>query len=144
MRLLEPRFGELCAELDAYGIADTVQHKDLHQRNVFLDRGQPRILDWGDTTISHPFFSLVTTFHMLAERCGCTPGDGAYDRFREAYLEPWGSGWNDAFSLAIAIGDLALAISWIRVRDGLPAAARPMFDGWLGEILRGAISRALG
>ena len=53
-----PRFTDLCAELDGRGIEPTVQHDDLHMNNVFVKDDTLRVLDWGDASISHPFFSL--------------------------------------------------------------------------------------
>src|SRR5204862_6272349 len=52
---LAGRFAELCAELAAHGVPSSVQHGDLHYSNVYLGRGQPRVLDWGDSSIGHPF-----------------------------------------------------------------------------------------
>jgi hypothetical protein len=48
-----PRFAELCAELEAAGIPETIQHDDLHGDNVFREGGALRILDWGDACVSH-------------------------------------------------------------------------------------------
>ena len=53
------RFASLCAELESHGIGATVQHDDLHMNNVYVKGGALRVLDWGDASISHPFFSLV-------------------------------------------------------------------------------------
>jgi hypothetical protein len=36
------------------GIGETIQHDDLHMWNVY---GR-RVLDWGDSSVAHPFFSL--------------------------------------------------------------------------------------
>lgn len=57
-----PRFERLCAELAAAGLPQTVQHDDLHPGSVYELAGRFRLLDWGDCSISHPFFSLVVTF----------------------------------------------------------------------------------
>jgi hypothetical protein len=49
------RFGELCDELAASGLPETIQHDDLHMKNVYADGERLRLLDWGDASISHPF-----------------------------------------------------------------------------------------
>ena len=46
LRAFAPRFSELCQELDAHGIAPSVQHDDLHGWNVFERDGRLRVLDW--------------------------------------------------------------------------------------------------
>ena len=64
----EPRFRaaharvvELCEELATFGIAETLQHDDLHDGQVFLRDGTHLVMDWGDACISHPFFTLSVT-----------------------------------------------------------------------------------
>ena len=67
LRDYAPRFTELCAALAELGIQESVQHDDLHIANLYADGGKIRIVDWGDSSIAHPFFSLVVTFRFLAE-----------------------------------------------------------------------------
>ena len=49
LRAFAPRLAELCGELAAHGVAETVQHDDLHLANVYERGGRFRLLDWGDT-----------------------------------------------------------------------------------------------
>src|SRR5262245_15203841 len=86
-----PRFAELCAELAAAGIGPSVQHDDLHMNNVYARGDELRVLDWGDASIGHPFFSLFEVFRFLGEMNHLPPDDPWFGRLREAYLEPWGS-----------------------------------------------------
>jgi aminoglycoside phosphotransferase (APT) family kinase protein len=67
LRAFAPRFADLCDELVAHDVPETVQHDDLHMANVYAQGGQLRVLDWGDSSISHPFASLVVTFRFLEE-----------------------------------------------------------------------------
>jgi hypothetical protein len=53
-----PRVRDLAEELASYGLAETLQHDDLHDGQVFVDGDVQRILDWGDCCVSHPFFTL--------------------------------------------------------------------------------------
>ena len=102
-------FEELCAELAAAGIPETIQHDDLHRKNVHERDGCLRVLDWGDSSVSHPFFSLAVTFRFIGEST----------RLRDAYLEPWGSGLHNVFELALRVGGFAHTIAWARQRDFL-------------------------
>ena len=61
------------------------------------------ILDWGDASIGHPFFSLVATQHNEGDRV-------PFDQLRDAYLEPWG-GVVETFELALEVGWFAYAIA---------------------------------
>jgi hypothetical protein len=65
---VEPRFRDavgrvrdLVDELASYAVAETLQHDDLHDGQVFVKDGRNLILDWGDAVISHPFFTMSVT-----------------------------------------------------------------------------------
>jgi aminoglycoside phosphotransferase (APT) family kinase protein len=95
LRRFEPRFAELCAELAARGVPETIQHDDLHQFNVYVRDGRPRILDWGDASVGHPYFSLVATLRHVEDR-GIT----------RAFLDAWG-GDEETLALALRVGRIA-------------------------------------
>jgi hypothetical protein len=97
LRRFEPRFAELCAELAARGVPETIQHDDLHQFNVFVRDGRPRVLDWGDSSVGHPYFSLVATLRHVEDR-GIT----------RAFLDAWG-GDEETLALALRVGRIAHA-----------------------------------
>lgn len=140
LRAFAPRFAELCSELAAQGIPETVQHDDLHMANVYVQGDRMRVLDWGDSSISHPFASLVVTFRFLEEVTRLAPGDPWFARLRDAYLEPWGRGLDDVFALALRVGAVAHAIAWLRQREALPAGERRAFDERYPIVLRRAIA----
>ena len=138
-----PQFGELCDELADDGIGASIQHDDLHPYNVYLRHDALRVLDWGDASIAHPFFSLFETFRFLEVINGLGPDDPWFARLRDAYLEPWGVD-PASFDLALRVGGFAHAIAWVDQRDALPEAERAKFDVGFDEILRLAMRRALG
>jgi hypothetical protein len=141
LRGFVPRFTDLCDELAARGIPEPVQHDDLHLANLYARGEVLRVLDWGDSSISHPFASLVVTFRFLEETNKLSPGDPWFARLRDAYLEPWGKGFEEGFELAMRVGAFAHTIAWTRQRDHLPAENRPEFDKWFSVVLRRAITR---
>jgi hypothetical protein len=136
-----PRFTELCAALAEMGIVESVQHDDLHMKNLYSDGGKFRVVDWGDSSIAHPFFSLVETFRLLEEFNHLPPHDPWFRKLRDAYLEPWGTGLEVTFEIAIRIGRFAHAIAWTRQRDALPLEARADFDRAFGIILQRAVAQ---
>lgn len=142
LRAFAPRFDGLSAELAATGIPASVQHDDLHQANVYDRDGVLRVLDWGDSSVSHPFGSLVVTFRFLEEATGLDPGDRWFARLRAAYLEPWGPGLEPALDLALRVTAFAHAFAWARQRDHVPDDERPRFDRWFAVILRRAMNSA--
>jgi hypothetical protein len=107
--------------------------------NVYVKGSVLRVLDWGDASISHPFFSMFETFRFLVEVNRLSPGDQWFARLRDAYLEPWGPGHRATFDLAMRIGGAAHAIAWLHQRDALSVSDRLAFDDAFGVILRLAL-----
>jgi hypothetical protein len=102
------------------------------------------VLDWGDASVSHPFFSLVVTFRFLQQRTGLAPDDPWFSRLGDAYLEPWGNAVRDALPLAIRVGTFVRAIAYIRQRAALSEKDRPQFDSDFAFVLRQAVTRTSG
>jgi hypothetical protein len=140
LRSFAPRFAGLCDDLSGHGIPATIQHDDLHMANVYADRGRLRVLDWGDSSVAHPFFSLVVPFRFLEERNGLAPEDPWFDRLRAAYTEPWGQGLDDALRLAERVGRFAHVFAWLRQRSHLDEPSRADFDISFPLVLRRAVA----
>jgi Phosphotransferase enzyme family len=141
LRDFAQRFIELCTVLADLGIQESVQHDDLHAANLYSDSGKFRVVDWGDSSIAHPFFSLVVTFRFLEEVNHLAPDDPWFRRLRDAYLEPWGNGLEETFEVAIRVGWFAHAIAWTQQRNALPPNARPDFDRAFAIVLRRAVAQ---
>ena len=143
LRRFEPRFVELCAEAAAESPGDTIQHDDLHVNGVWIRDDVMRVMDWGDASIGHPFFSLYVTFRFLEmpEYGGLAAGDPWFARIRNAYLAPWGgTALVPAFERALRIAAFAHAIAWLRHRDPLSPEARAGFDEEYAVVLRRALA----
>jgi hypothetical protein len=140
LEALAPRFAALCRELEAAGIDPSVQHDDLHMNNVYVRGDALRVLDWGDASIAHPFFSLFEVFRFLGEMNHLPTGDRWFGRLRDAYLEPWGSERRAVFDLAHVVGGFAHAIAWLHQRDNLPEGDRPAFDEGFSAVLHFALT----
>lgn len=141
LRGFAPRFEQLCSDLSSQQIGETIQHDDLHMNNVYTTGERLRILDWGDSSISHPFASLVVTLRFFKERNGLADEDPVIARIRDAYLEPWGRDLADLFALGIRVGVFANAIAALRQRAALSGVARDRFDRDLAVRLRRALAR---
>lgn len=139
LRDFAPRFAELCDELAGGGIPETIQHDDLHGANVYRRDGTPRILDWGDSCVSHPFVTVYVTFLHLDE---LSRGDRRRARLRDAYLEPWGrpTELRATFELALRVGPFAHAFKELRVLDAIPDVDRPQFAPDLPAVLAGCVA----
>ena len=56
---LAPRLVDLCDRLAEYGLPDTLVHPDVRFGNIFVHANSVRFIDWSNTHIGHPFFSLM-------------------------------------------------------------------------------------
>jgi aminoglycoside phosphotransferase (APT) family kinase protein len=113
LRRRMPELRELVEELEAFGIPETVQHDDFHDGQVFVKDDRYRLLDWGDSCISHPFHTLTVTLRAIAWRHGLEPGSEPLLRLRDAYIEPFGAPPRAA-ELACRTGTLGRALAWHR------------------------------
>lgn len=136
-----PRIAELCDELAALGLPETIQHDDLHSGNVFVQDGRYVFLDWGDACLSHPFLTLHVTVRVLAYELGLAESAPELGRFRDAYLEPW-TAFRPADELVAAlpaadlVGALGRALNWQLVAEGAPPADRGEYDEAVADRLR--------
>jgi hypothetical protein len=114
------RVRELADELTALGIAETAQHDDLHDGNIFVrSEGGYAVFDWGDGCVSHPFCSLVIGLRGVEYRFELAEYDPDLERIRDAYLEPWTSQADRAallraVELSAVVGRLSRSLSWLR------------------------------
>ena len=109
-RAASTRVRELCDELAAYGIDETLQHDDLHDGQIFVREGRLLLMDWGDSCISHPFFTLSVSLEGNIA-WGLDDVEGSIDvgPFRDAYLAPFAERYEG--DLVRAVG-LALRLGW--------------------------------
>jgi hypothetical protein len=88
LALLAPTLISLCEELASYHLPDTLEHGDLWASNVLSTLSGPVYLDWSDSSLSHPFFSLAL---LMTEAAGLLPTSSTVSRrsLRDSYLLPW-------------------------------------------------------
>lgn len=86
------RFEQICAELAAYGLPESIDHGDFHDGNVLMRGERLTLFDWGDASVTHPFVSLRTFFVSVQSALKL---DDDYTlspemlELLEIYLEPW-------------------------------------------------------
>lgn len=138
-----PRYENRYAELAASPVPGSIQHDDLHSNNVCWpgdveDVSSIRIIDWGDTSVGHPFGTMLSTLNSIAFHAGALHDGGSISdprvlRMRDAYLEPFTSlatrkellRW---VALARSIGSVARALSWERALQDAPTSVAAQFD----------------
>ncbi|MFI5897771.1 phosphotransferase [Actinoplanes sp. NPDC051513] len=138
-----PVFREWCAELAADGIPAGLQHDDLTDANVFRTVGGGfRFFDWGDSSVAHPFGSLLVALGFAGYVLGIEAGAPEIRRLRDAYLEVWTDLASPAelrrsVSLACRVTRVSKALAWERAlrEPSLPVEEdfRHAVADWLAE-----------
>jgi hypothetical protein len=88
LRRCEPELHAACRALAASGIPASLEHGDFASGQIMaVPNGGYRFIDWSDSSLSFPFFSLL---FFWAELEGSFDDlTGVPERLRAAYLEPW-------------------------------------------------------
>lgn len=146
LHTLHSHFSELCTQLATYALPETIEHCDFHDNNILIQNNQMVINDWGDTVISHPFFSLASWLNSASRHHGFTPSDVRYVFLRDAYLAKWleyGSQATllDAFALVQKVRPLYFTLNFSRVASCPGIAQFTQFQGYMAEALREFISQ---
>jgi len=87
LRAFASEVGALCARLAAFGLPATLQHDDFHSGNVAFAGGQYRLLDWGESFIAHPFYSLLIA--LRDAKFTLEYDDATLRHMRDVYLACW-------------------------------------------------------
>jgi hypothetical protein len=103
-------------EIAACGLPDTLLHGDLHPGNTRVGSGSPVLMDWGDSSVSHPAFDILRLTEWL------TPSEA------EELIASWALRWRTA----VPGSDPARAAELMRPVAGLLGAV--VYSGFLAGI----------
>lgn len=144
LRARSAEYAAWCEELDASGVPLSVNHDDLHSANVCVRDGRHRVIDWGDTGVSHPFATMLATLNSVAWHAGIEDDDPRVGALRDAYLDVFDDHgtledrrrWVE---LARRTGCVPKALSYARALVDAPPEAHAEYDwpvrAWLLEAL---------
>jgi hypothetical protein len=129
---MEPIVRGWCERLAASPLPPSIDHNDLHPRNVLVDaEGVIRYYDWGDSVIAHPFAAALVPLGMVRRAIG----DGALERARDAYLDgfsdrgPRGE-LGELLELACHVAKIARALTWHRALQAAREQGEPVDPEW--------------
>ncbi len=88
---LYPTCRQLCDVLSKHGIPETISHPDFQENNMLLDEktGDINIIDWGETVVSHPFFSLNGCLWNITYWNELKSTDAIYRQIQSECISPW-------------------------------------------------------
>lgn len=135
----------MCEQLATFGIPETLHHGDLHDGNIFILNDRYRFFDWGDSSISHPFFSLHNTYHSLKRDFNLNTDSVWFKRLKSSYLKAWiddepAEQLELAFDLAQQLAPIPAALRWLPVLSSMDAATRNRYAGAVPELMRELLS----
>lgn len=135
-----PRLERECAQLAAAGIPECIDHGDLHNGNVLVEDGRTWLVDWADSSVTHPFCSLLVTLDTI-QHGNLDLAAGEAVALREAYLTQWEGfasrpGLEELFPVAMHVAHVIRALDWHRMLAGAPDEARARFEPYPVRWLR--------
>ena len=145
LRAFRGELERLCADLAAFGIPETLYHEDFGPGNITVRGDDFVFLDWAESGIGHPFFSLMMILRWA--RIILKADAPTLLRLRDAYFEPWldyapHDRLVDAFAIARRVGKLTRALTWRAVTLSVEPAVRWEDQGavahWLLMLLHDA------
>jgi hypothetical protein len=122
-------FARMCEKLASFGIPESIHHDDFHDANIFI-QGDGRIIltDWGESAVTHPFFTLVVIMRSVDNSIG-TDFSPESEQVRDMYLQYWTSyapinELRTIVKLAQRIGYINRALTWKMSLENMPEELR--------------------
>jgi hypothetical protein len=118
-------FARMCEKLGSFGIPETIHHDDFHDGNIFVHDGKIIFTDWGESAVTHPFFTLVVMMRGVDNSIGVDYSPES-EQVRDMYLQHWTSyapmdELRSIAKLAQRIGYVNRALTWKMSLDEMPA-----------------------
>lgn len=138
------RFEQICIDLAAFGIPDSLNHGDFHDGNILLKNGRITFFDWGDASLAHPFVSLRTFFVSIEIALKlddyAPPTPGMLDLL-DRYLEPWQKFASrekllKAYSLSKPVASIVKVLQWHQGISRMQGSVRDEYAWIVPEVLR--------
>jgi hypothetical protein len=137
------RFEQICRELAAFGIPESLNQCDFHDGNVLVKNGRITFFDWGDAAVTHPFVSLRTFFvsieiSLQLDEYSFTP---EMEALLDLYLEPWErfaprNELEAAYLLSKPVAAVVKALLWHEGITKMEAPVRQEYAWIVPELLR--------
>ena len=135
--LLDGLPGRLAAIAEC-GLPDTLVHGDLHPGNVRADGGTRVIVDWGDSSVTHPALDVLRLAEGLDE-----PHDLVAQWARRWRADVPGCDPDRAVALIRPVAALHAAVTYADFLDRIEPAERPYHEADVPERLSAAAAAAV-
>lgn len=130
---------ELAARLADFGIPETLVQEDCHPGHCIAGANGMVYFDWGDTSLGHPFYSLMMALRWARLVLGYDAE--TLDSLRDAYLAQWSDYGSlerlrEAYRLAWRLGPLVRGLSWYALVSSQEPSARWQHEDYPPHWLR--------
>jgi len=141
---MTPRFEQICADLAAFGIPESLNHGDFHDGNVLLKNGRITFFDWGDADVTHPFVSLRTFFvsmEISLKLDEWAPPTSEMTALLHRYLEQWEKfapkeDLLKAYALSRPVASIVTTLKWHQGITHMEGSVREEYAWIVPEVLR--------
>mgnify|MGYP001389447934 CR=1 FL=1 len=132
----QPLFHQRCKKLAAFGIPETLEHGDFHDNNVLIKGSKICLHDFGDASVSHPFFSLASFMASLEKHHKLPVTSAQTQILKKTYLRAWKTYGRDkdliaAAELAYQLRPFIWLLSFQRVQACREFSLYPQFNNYL-------------
>lgn len=140
---LRPYVADLCRALGDLALPEGICHEEVHDANVVVRDGRYSFTDWSDSSVSHPFHTMLVTIRSAAHRLGLDEYGPEMMDLRDRYLESWTDfqpmeSLQSAFPIAYKLAMITRSLSYQQTLGHLPERYRIENDsipGWLQDFL---------
>jgi hypothetical protein len=144
LQALKPRFEQICKDLAAFGIPESINHGDFHDGNVLVKDGRVTFFDWGDASVTHPFVSLRTFFVSMEISLNLddyAPPTPEMTELLHRYLERWEAFANherllEVYRISRPVASIVKALQWHTTISQLTGDLRDEYAWIVPEVLR--------
>ena len=137
------RFKQICGDLAAVGVPESINHGDFHDGNVLVKDGRITFFDWGDADVTHPFVTLRTFFVSI--EIALELDDYAFtlemDALLNLYLKPWEKFASKdellaAYRLSKPVASIVKAFAWHTTISRMDEELRKEYAWIVPELMR--------
>ena len=126
-----PQVAQWCARLSGSALPPSLDHNDLHPRNIFWADGPALFFDWGDAVVAHPFAAMLVPLGLIREFLGEGADRPGFVAVRDAYLSLFrdlapGEDLLATLETACRVAKIARAHTWQRAIGAAIEQGDPM------------------
>jgi len=141
LKSMTSRVEQISGKLATSPIPQSIHHGDFHDGNIFLNDDHFVFFDWGDCSVTHPFFSLRTVCVSIEYSLDLEEYPPEFDGLRDVYLKSWmqyDSFENllDYYHLAARLSPICSALGYFQTMKRLEDPLGSDFKGAIPGLLR--------